>query len=95
MCWGGIWLYLATNDQKYLTAAESKYIPGAAWGQSWDEKISGAMVGIRTFTFYVLNTYTLTKSSGMSSFKQSTHEFTRTILHPLNGYSYCKFQIRE
>ena len=46
MCWGGVWMYLATKDQKYLTTAESFYTPGAAWGQSWDEKIAGAMVCI-------------------------------------------------
>ena len=39
-------MYLATKDQKYLTTSESFYTPGAAWGQSWDEKIAGAMVCI-------------------------------------------------
>ena len=39
-------MYLATKDQKYLTTAESFYTPGAAWGQSWDEKMAGAMVCI-------------------------------------------------
>ena len=41
-------MYLATKDQKYLTTAESFYSPGAAWGQSWDEKIAGAMVNLRS-----------------------------------------------
>ncbi|XP_052760105.1 endoglucanase F-like [Mya arenaria] len=44
MCWGGIWMFLATKDPHYLQVAESNYISGAAWGQSWDEKISGCMV---------------------------------------------------
>lgn len=44
MCWGGAWMYLATKDPHYLTVAESNYETGAAWGQSWDEKISGCMV---------------------------------------------------
>ena len=41
-------MYLATKDQKYLTTAESFYTPGAAWGQSWDEKIAGAMVNFHS-----------------------------------------------
>ncbi|XP_053379200.1 endoglucanase F-like isoform X2 [Mercenaria mercenaria] len=44
MCWGGAWMYLATKDPHYLQVAESFYTPGAAWGQSWDEKNSGCMV---------------------------------------------------
>lgn len=40
-------MYLATGDQHYLTVAEQSYTPGAAWGQSWDEKTSGCMVGVR------------------------------------------------
>jgi len=44
MCWGGAWMYLATKDPHYLQVAEANYIPGAAWGQSWDEKNTGCMV---------------------------------------------------
>ncbi|KAK3581335.1 hypothetical protein CHS0354_016178 [Potamilus streckersoni] len=44
LCWGGAWMYLATREQKYLTEAEKHYEPGAAWGQSWDEKNTGCMV---------------------------------------------------
>lgn len=45
MCWAGAWLYIVTEDEHYLQVAEGNYIPGAAWGQSWDEKIAGCMVG--------------------------------------------------
>lgn len=44
MTWAAAWLYKATNDQQYLTDAEQTYIPGAAWGFSWDEKLAGNMV---------------------------------------------------
>ena len=44
-CWAGAWLYMATQDKQYLQMAEDNYEGGAAWGQSWDEKNSGCMVG--------------------------------------------------
>lgn len=49
MCWGGAWLYLATGDTHYLKVAEDNYTPGAAWGQSWDEKLSGCMVNFSLY----------------------------------------------
>ena len=36
---------MATKDEHYLKVAESFYEGGAAWGNSWDEKNSGCMVG--------------------------------------------------
>lgn len=44
MCWAGAWLYLATQDERYLKVAEKYYEGGAAWANSWDEKNSGCMV---------------------------------------------------
>ncbi|KAL4220777.1 hypothetical protein ACF0H5_019045 [Mactra antiquata] len=44
MCWGGAWMYLATKDPHYLEVAEKFYVPGAGWGQSWDEKNTGCMI---------------------------------------------------
>jgi hypothetical protein len=48
-------MYLATKDPHYLTVAESFYTTGAAWGQSWDEKISGCMV--RTHSLLMSKTH--------------------------------------
>lgn len=50
LCWAGVWLYLATKEPRYLQVAEANYIPGAAWGQSWDEKNAGCMVTLQTDT---------------------------------------------
>lgn len=44
LSWAAAWLYMATNTSQYLTDAESSYLSGAAWGQSWDEKNAGTMV---------------------------------------------------
>nr|XP_022336153.1 uncharacterized protein LOC111132618 [Crassostrea virginica] len=44
LCWAGAWLYKATNESKYLTQAETYYVPGASWGQSWDDKTAGSQV---------------------------------------------------
>ncbi|KAK3581338.1 hypothetical protein CHS0354_016181 [Potamilus streckersoni] len=44
LCWGGVWLFLATRNHSYLTEAEKHYEAGAAWGQSWDEKNTGCMI---------------------------------------------------
>lgn len=44
LSWGGAWLYLATHDSQYLNDAETFYISGEAWGQSWDDKNAGNMV---------------------------------------------------
>lgn len=46
LSWGGAWLYMATNDSQYLTDAEQYYQPGAAWGQSWDDKNTGNMASL-------------------------------------------------
>ncbi|XP_063408599.1 endoglucanase G-like [Mytilus trossulus] len=44
LSWAAAWLYMATNTSQYLTDAESEYLSGAAWGQSWDEKNTGTMI---------------------------------------------------
>ena len=44
LSWGGVWLYMATNKSEYLTDAETFYLPGPAWGQSWDDKNAGNQV---------------------------------------------------
>ncbi|XP_021363495.1 uncharacterized protein LOC110456829 isoform X1 [Mizuhopecten yessoensis] len=44
LSWAGAWLYKVTNETKYLTQAEQFYVGGAAWGQSWDEKIASATI---------------------------------------------------
>ncbi|CAL1529413.1 unnamed protein product [Lymnaea stagnalis] len=38
LCWGSLWLYQATNDQKYLDEAEKTLDADPAWGMSWDDK---------------------------------------------------------
>ncbi|XP_064611792.1 endoglucanase E-4-like [Liolophura sinensis] len=44
--WSAAWLYQATGDQKYLTAAESYHsdLSGFAWGLSWDDKQAGYQI---------------------------------------------------
>nr|XP_011421782.2 endoglucanase E-4 [Crassostrea gigas] len=44
LAWAGAWLYKATNETKYLTQAETYYVTGASWGQSWDDKTAGCQV---------------------------------------------------
>uniref|UniRef100_A0A2C9JIX1 Endoglucanase n=1 Tax=Biomphalaria glabrata TaxID=6526 RepID=A0A2C9JIX1_BIOGL len=38
LAWGSIWLYQATNENKYLALAEKYFDPAPAWGMSWDDK---------------------------------------------------------
>uniref|UniRef100_A0A2C9JUV4 cellulase n=1 Tax=Biomphalaria glabrata TaxID=6526 RepID=A0A2C9JUV4_BIOGL len=38
ICWGSLWLYQATNDNTYLTAAEQHFDPLPAPDMSWDNK---------------------------------------------------------
>ncbi|XP_048731235.2 endoglucanase E-4-like [Ostrea edulis] len=44
LSWAGAWLYKATNETKYLTQAETYYVAGPSWGQSWDDKTAGCQV---------------------------------------------------
>ncbi|XP_046564700.1 endoglucanase 4-like [Haliotis rubra] len=44
LAWGGAWMYWATKEQKYLTAAENFHQNGSAWGFSWDDKQAGETV---------------------------------------------------
>ncbi|KAK7093280.1 uncharacterized protein [Littorina saxatilis] len=39
MCWGSMWLYKATGDDKYLTEAKKWFDPAADWAMSWDDKV--------------------------------------------------------
>lgn len=45
--WSAGWLFKATNQNKYLEIAKKGYLPGPAWGFSWDEKLAGNMVSSR------------------------------------------------
>nr|KAG5691510.1 hypothetical protein BaRGS_017723 [Batillaria attramentaria] len=47
LTWGAMWLYRAVGGDNYLQDAEATYLPGAAWGFSWDEKNNGNMLGIK------------------------------------------------
>ncbi|KAK7094143.1 endoglucanase A-like [Littorina saxatilis] len=38
MCEGGVWLYRATNNQEYLSAAKTYHENAWAWALSWDDK---------------------------------------------------------
>ncbi|KAH9500830.1 hypothetical protein Btru_073121, partial [Bulinus truncatus] len=38
ICWASLWLYQATNDSTYLTAAEQHFDPLPASDMSWDNK---------------------------------------------------------
>ncbi|MCF6768292.1 glycoside hydrolase family 9 protein [Thiotrichales bacterium 19S11-10] len=48
LVWGSIWLYLATNNQSYLTNAEQLFEPlkynSFRWTYSWDDTSYGALV---------------------------------------------------
>lgn len=68
LSWGGVWLYLATNDQAYLDkaiAASNQWGTnqsgdwGYQWTQSWDDKHYGAQL-------------LLSRITGQSKFIQST-----------------------
>ncbi|ESO84370.1 hypothetical protein LOTGIDRAFT_132347 [Lottia gigantea] len=37
LCWSALWMYMITNETKYLTEAEKLFQPGPAWGLSWDD----------------------------------------------------------
>lgn len=54
LCWAGAWLYKATNESKYLTQAETYYVPGASWGQSWDDKTAGSQVLTKTINMIII-----------------------------------------
>ena len=44
MCWGSMWLYKATGEDKYLTEAKKWFDGSPDWGMSWDDKIVGCQV---------------------------------------------------
>ncbi|XP_033764174.1 endoglucanase G-like [Pecten maximus] len=46
LCWGALWLYMATNKSSYLTDAKTYYPSeaGPDWGQSWDDKGAGCQI---------------------------------------------------
>ena len=44
MCWGSMWLYKATGEDKYLAEARKWFDGSADWGMSWDDKIVGCQV---------------------------------------------------
>ncbi|XP_025083452.1 uncharacterized protein LOC112557675 [Pomacea canaliculata] len=48
--WSAGWLFKATNQNKYLEIAKKGYLPGPAWGFSWDEKLAGNMLLMYSFT---------------------------------------------
>lgn len=60
LVWGAIWLYMATNDQTYLTKAETEYtklstepqstIRSYKWTIAWDDKSYGCYVLLATLT---------------------------------------------
>jgi len=43
-CWGSLWLYKATGEDKYLTEAKKWYDMAPDWGMSWDDVIIGNQV---------------------------------------------------
>ncbi|KAK7471383.1 hypothetical protein BaRGS_00035989 [Batillaria attramentaria] len=44
MCWGSMWLYKATGEQKYLDEAKKWFDPEPDWGMSWDDKVVGCQL---------------------------------------------------
>ncbi|XP_055879857.1 endoglucanase A-like [Biomphalaria glabrata] len=44
ICWSSLWLYQATNDNTYLTAAEQHFDPLPAPDMSWDNKTAANQV---------------------------------------------------
>ncbi|KAK7471380.1 hypothetical protein BaRGS_00035986 [Batillaria attramentaria] len=44
MCWGSLWLYKATGEQKYLDEAKKWFDPSPDWGMSWDDVIIGNQI---------------------------------------------------
>ena len=44
MCWGSMWMYKATGEDKYLTEARQWFDTQPDWGMSWDDKVVGCQV---------------------------------------------------
>ncbi|KAH9500829.1 hypothetical protein Btru_073120 [Bulinus truncatus] len=44
ICWASLWLYQATNDNTYLTAAEQHFDPLPASDMSWDNKTAACQL---------------------------------------------------
>ncbi|MGA1979975.1 MAG: glycoside hydrolase family 9 protein [Sedimentisphaerales bacterium] len=55
ICWANIWLYLATNDKTYLTAAETylektNYLTDFHWTYCWDDSKFAALLKLAQIT---------------------------------------------
>ena len=55
MCWGSMWLYKATGEDKYLAEARKWFDGSADWGMSWDDKIVGCQVDFLCSALYSAN----------------------------------------
>ena len=55
ICWANVWLYLATNDKTYLTAAETylektNYLTDFHWTYCWDDSKFAALLKLAQIT---------------------------------------------